>query len=48
VQEVPGTEGTLLALDEQEALAAENDEVLLIRLGVVQPARLPWSRSRRG
>src|SRR5262245_3376479 len=35
VHEIPGTEGSLLVLDEQKAFAREDEEVLLIRLGVV-------------
>jgi len=38
VEEVPGSKATILALDEQPALASENDERLLIRLGVIDAA----------
>src|SRR4249920_513930 len=38
VEEVPGSEASLLALDEQPALARENEERLLIRLGVIDAA----------
>ena len=39
VHEVPGPERPLLALDEQQALAREDEEVLLGRLRVVEAAR---------
>ena len=38
MEEVPGSEETLLALDEQPALTGQNEERLLIRLGVVDAA----------
>src|SRR6478736_10019918 len=38
VEEVPGSEESLLALDEQPALTGQNEEGLLIRLGVVDAA----------
>ena len=38
MEEVPGSEESLLALDEQPALAFENEERLLIRLGVIDAA----------
>ena len=38
VEEVPGSKASLLALDEQPALASENEERLLIRLGVIEAA----------
>src|SRR6476646_6082223 len=38
MEEVPGSEESLLALDEQPALTGQNEEVLLIRLGVVDAA----------
>src|SRR3982751_510431 len=38
MEEVPGSEESLLALDEQPALAGQNEEGLLIRLGVVNAA----------
>src|SRR5947207_13831886 len=38
MEEVPGAEESLLALDEQPALAGQNEEGLLIRLGVVNAA----------
>jgi hypothetical protein len=38
VEEVPGSEESLLVLDEQPALTGQNEEVLLIRLGVVDAA----------
>jgi hypothetical protein len=37
VEEVPGPEATLLVLDEQRALAGQNEECALIRLGVIDP-----------
>src|SRR5690242_10846077 len=41
MEEVPGSEESLLALDEQPALTDQNEEGLLIRLGVVNAA-LAW------
>src|SRR4051795_12823420 len=38
MEEVPGSEESLLALDEQPALTHQNEERLLIRLGVVDGA----------
>src|SRR4051812_12013639 len=38
MEEVPGSEESLLALDEQPALTDQNEEGLLIRLGVVNAA----------
>src|SRR6266550_2533478 len=38
MEEVPGSEESLLALDEQPALTGQNQEGLLIRLGVVNAA----------
>src|SRR5215210_7390867 len=38
MEEVPGSEASLFALDEQPALTGQNDERLLIRLGVVDAA----------
>src|SRR3954470_8759647 len=38
MKEVPGSEDSLLALDEQPALTGQNEEGLLIRLGVVDAA----------
>ena len=38
MEEVPGSETTLLALDEQPALTGQNEERILIRLGVVDAA----------
>src|SRR6476469_1222006 len=38
MEEVPGSEESLLALDEQPALTGENEKRLLIRLGVVDAA----------
>src|SRR4051812_39173194 len=38
VEEVPRPEGSLLALDEQPALAGQNEECLLISLGVIDAA----------
>src|SRR6266540_6435020 len=38
MEEVPGSEESLLALDEQSALTGQNEEGLLIRLGVVDAA----------
>ena len=40
MDEVPGTQPPLLTLDEQQALAGENKEVLLCRFGVVEAVRL--------
>jgi hypothetical protein len=41
VHEVPGAQPPLLALDEQQALAAQDEEVLLRPLAVVEAERLP-------
>src|SRR3954454_21286254 len=38
MEEVPGSEESLLALDEQPALTGQNEKRLLIRLGVVNAA----------
>src|SRR4051812_39635689 len=38
MEEVPGSEESLLVLDEQSALTGQNEEGLLIRLGVVNAA----------
>src|SRR5262245_51465587 len=38
MEEVPGSQRSLLALDEQPALTGQNEERLLIRLGVVDAA----------
>src|SRR3954464_4633075 len=38
MEEVPGSEDSLLAFDEQPALTGQNEEGLLIRLGVVNAA----------
>src|SRR3954465_2490174 len=38
MEEVPGSEESLLALDEQPALTGQDEEGLLIRLGVVNAA----------
>src|SRR6478609_4748086 len=38
MEEVPGSEESLLPLDEQPALTGQNEEGLLIRLGVVDAA----------
>src|SRR6266576_3891842 len=38
MEEVPGSEESLLVLDEQPALTGQNEEGLLIRLGVVNAA----------
>src|SRR5215212_9937138 len=38
MEEVPGSEESLLGLDEQPALTGQNEEGLLIRLGVVDAA----------
>jgi hypothetical protein len=40
MDEVPGAKPPLLPLDEQEALAEEDEEVLLRIFGVVQPVGL--------
>ena len=39
VDEVPGSERPLLALDKKQALTGEHEEVLRVRLGVVQVSR---------
>jgi hypothetical protein len=44
VHEVPGTERSLFAFDEQDALAGEHEEVLLRILAVVHGARLAGSQ----
>ena len=41
VDEVPGAKVPFLLLDDEEALAGENEEILLLGLGVIQAARLP-------
>src|SRR5215212_8664786 len=38
VEEVPGLQASLLTLDEQPALAGQNEECLLIRLGMIDAA----------
>src|SRR4029077_14004512 len=38
MEEVPGSEESLLALDEQPALTGQNEKRLLVRLGVVDAA----------
>src|SRR5436190_24370160 len=38
VEEVPGSEQSLLAVDEQLALTRQNEERLLVRLGVIDAA----------
>ena len=38
MEEVPGAETSLLALDQQPALAGKDEECLLIRLGVIEAA----------
>jgi len=44
VDEVPRAKPSLLFLDQQQALARQNEEVLLVRLTVVEGARPPgWS-----
>src|SRR3954470_1482091 len=40
VEEVPGAQDPFLALDEQAALAGKNEEILLLRLAVVEAVRL--------
>src|SRR5262249_7590204 len=40
VEEVPGPQRPLITFDEQRALPGEDDEVLLLRLGVVEAVRL--------
>jgi hypothetical protein len=40
VDEAPGSERTLLAVDEQRALAVEHQERPLLALGVVEAVRL--------
>jgi hypothetical protein len=41
VDEVPRDKPSLLALDQQQALARQDEEVLLVRLPVVEGARFP-------
>jgi hypothetical protein len=41
VEEVPGSQPALFLLDDRDALAREDEEVLLARVGVVEAARLP-------
>ena len=41
VHEVPRAQLPLLAFDQQHALSRQHEEVLLQRLGVIEPARLP-------
>src|SRR5919108_540007 len=41
VEEVPGAERLLLALDHEDALAGKHEESLLRALAVVQPERVP-------
>src|SRR3954467_5808215 len=41
VHEIPRAQAPLLALHDEQAFAAEHEEVLLIRLAVVHRARLP-------
>ena len=41
MEEVPASEASLLVLDEQPALAGQNEEPLLIRLGVIDAALAP-------
>jgi hypothetical protein len=40
VKEVPGSERSLLPLDDRHALPRQHEKVLLLGLGVVEPARL--------
>src|SRR6185437_3513781 len=40
MEEVPGAEMAFLALDDEVALARQHEERLLVRLGVVEAARL--------
>ena len=44
MHEVPGLEAPLLTLDDQQALAGEDEEVLLRILGVIHAVRLPGSK----
>src|SRR6188474_3239400 len=48
VHEVPRLERPLLALDQEQALAREDEKVLLVRLTVIPPARLPGLEYRQG
>ena len=48
VHEVPLPQRPLLALDDQQRLAREHEEVLLVGLPVVHPHRLARARARRG
>jgi hypothetical protein len=45
VDEVPRPEKSLLALDEQPALPGQDEEGLLVRLGVVEAVDRPGSRT---
>ncbi len=44
VHEVPGLQQALLAFDDQQALAGEDEEVLLRVLAVVHAVRAPWAQ----
>ena len=48
VHEVPRLERPLLALDQEQALAREDEKVLLVRLTVIPPARLSGLEYRQG
>jgi hypothetical protein len=46
VHEVPGSERPLLPFDDQQALAGEDEEVLLVGLPVVHRKGLAWPEAR--
>src|SRR5581483_673593 len=47
MDEIPRLQATLLALDQQHALARQHEEILLRGLGVVEPARLARREHRK-
>src|SRR6185295_14397487 len=47
VHEVPRAQRALVALDDEQAFAREDEEVLLVALAVVDPARLPRLQDRQ-
>jgi len=42
MEEVPRSKPALFLLDDRDALARQDEEILLARIGVIQAARLPW------